>query len=499
MTMYSEYGIDSVWLCTTVFVFLGTYYYMKNRNKRKCLPPGPTGLPLVGYIPFMGNHPPRKYVELAKKYGPVFSVNIGSETYVILNDYESIQEALVKNGHAFSGRPQFYVLRRLTNGYGIIFRDFDEHFKEQRKFTLMTLRGFGVGKRSMEDRITEEIEYFTDLIASYNGKSFNCQTVLSTSVSNVICSIAMGSRFSYDDEVFKEMVQMLNRGFGDKRDAIHLALLTYAPGLRHFPILSGAFKRMINDIENVLAVFRDIIEEHRKTFDIDNTRDYIDEYLKQMELRGEEKSSFKEEQLLQTMRDFFLAGTETTSSTLRWCFLCFAHYSKIQEKVSKEVKQVIGSGVPSMSHKEAMPYTCAFIHEITRHRTLVPLSVPHITTEDVEFRGYNIPKGTPVLPNLYAVNHDPNVFKNPDDFKPERFIDDTGKFVPSNQVVPFSVGPRYCLGEQLAKMELFLFLTNIIQRFEIVPDAEKPLPSFHESIIGMAEAALPYEASFRQR
>ncbi|XP_077968458.1 cytochrome P450 2B1-like [Styela clava] len=287
--------------------------------------------------------------------------------------------------------------------------------------------------------------------------------------------------------------------FGDRRLAIQRALLAYVPILRHLPIFSGAFKRIESDVTSVLDVFRDIIEEHRKTFDIDNTRDYIDGYLKQIELRGGKESSFKEQQLLHTMRDFFIAGTENSSSTLRWSFLCFAHYPEIQEKVSKEVKQVIGSGVPSMSHKEAMPYTCAFIHEITRFRTLVPLAIPHVTTEDVKFKGYRIPKGTPVLPNLYAANHDPNVFEHPNEFKPERFIDDAGKFVPSNQVVPFSVGPRYCLSEQLAKMELFLFLTNVIQRFEIVPDPEKPLPSFRDSVTGMADVALPYEVSFRQR
>lgn len=285
------FGLDGIWLAT-ICIFLFTYYLMKRRNKLKDFPPGPTGLPLLGYIPFMGKYPARTYLNLAKKYGPVLSISLGSEPYVILNDYESIQEALVKNGHAFSGRPQSYLPRLLTKGYGIIFRNFDEKFKEQRKFTLMTLRGFGVGKRSMEDRITEEIEYFAELIQSHNGKSFNCQTPLATSVSNVICSIAMGSRFSYDDKVFTKMVTVLNKGFGDKREAILRALLTLAPGVRHLPIFSGAFNRVVEDVTNVLDMFRDIIEEHRRTFDIDNVRDYIDEYLKQMKLRGDE-STFK--------------------------------------------------------------------------------------------------------------------------------------------------------------------------------------------------------------
>ncbi|XP_078485405.1 cytochrome P450 2U1-like [Ciona intestinalis] len=119
-----------------------------------------------------------------------------------------------------------------------------------------------------------------------------------------------------------------------------------------------------------------------------------------------------------------------------------------------------------MNDKAQMPYTCAFMQEVFRYRTLVPLSVVHMTNQDVVLNGYTIPKGTTISPNLWAVHNNPDVWDEPSKFKPERHLDDKGNFVQSKHVIPFSIGPRHCLGEQLARMEYFIYLVSMVQKFE---------------------------------
>ncbi|XP_077969413.1 vitamin D 25-hydroxylase-like [Styela clava] len=153
-----------------------------------------------------------------------------------------------------------------------------------------------------------------------------------------------------------------------------------------------------------------------------------------------------------------------------------------------------------MKHRDELPFTCAFIQELMRHRTLVPLGVFHKTNEDAILHGYTIPKDTTICPNLWAVHHDSQHFENPEEFRPERFLDRDGKFIQSNYVIPFSVGPRRCIGEQLARMQIFLLIAGIVQKLRIVPDPDNPLPSFCDGGSSMLIYEPPnFEVLFEKR
>ncbi|ELT98147.1 hypothetical protein CAPTEDRAFT_120172, partial [Capitella teleta] len=127
--------------------------------------------------------------------------------------------------------------------------------------------------------------------------------------------------------------------------------------------------------------------------------------------------------------------------------------------------QVLGDRPPTMADRAKLPFVEATISEVQRIRTIVPLSVVHSTAQDATLRGYTIPKGTWVFPMLYAVSADEKQWKQPADFNPERFFDASGDYVKRESLVPFSVGPRMCAGEMLAKMELFIFFTMMLQNF----------------------------------
>lgn len=152
-------------------------------------------------------------------------------------------------------------------------------------------------------------------------------------------------------------------------------------------------------------------------------------------------------------------------------------HPNIQEKIHEEIARVIGADrAPSLTDKAQMPYTEATIMEVQRLSTVVPLSIPHMTSEKTVLQGFTIPKGTIILPNLWSVHRDPAIWEKPNDFYPDRFLDDQGQLIKKETFIPFGIGKRVCMGEQLAKMELFLMFVSLMQSFTFVlPKDSKPI------------------------
>ncbi|XP_076814663.1 cytochrome P450 2U1-like [Clavelina lepadiformis] len=484
------------WYILFVVLLLLTYYWYQRPNK---FPSGPRGLPVIGVAPFQGKHPYKTYMKWSKEYGPILSVRLGRNDAVILNDYDSVQQAFGARNTVFSGRPPNGFLDKLFEGHGIVFMDYGENWKSQRKFGLFTLRGLGVGKKTMEERVFEEVAYFKDEIKANNGKPFDILTSLKKAVSNNICSVAYGSRFDYNDPIFNELIHNLDNIFNTPEIISTIAFMFLIPILRHIPPFSSRSKRMLSIMDKIVGVQKDIIKDHQNSLDNGNVRDFIDAFL--VEIKNKTHSSFTEKQLVYYILNLFVAGTETVTQTVRWGLLSLIHYPQIQKKLYEEIDSVLGSdGKVTMSHRTTMPYVCAFVEEILRCRPAASIGLPHMATDDAEVNGFSIPKGTQVFANIWAVHHDENIWDEPEKFKPERHLDEKGNFVMSHRVIPFSMGPRHCLGEQLARMEIFIFLVSTLQGFEILPDPDKSdLPIFHDSVPGLNVIAFPFRLVAKQR
>ncbi|XP_068136236.1 cytochrome P450 2G1-like isoform X2 [Hyperolius riggenbachi] len=449
-------------LLSIVAILLLVKRYSKPQ-KYKNYPPGPTPLPLIGSLHLVDHSKPQNtFMKLSEKYGSVFSIQLGLDKMVVLCGYDTIKDALINHADAFSSRPETPSIVKISKGYGVILTS-GAHWKMMRKFTLSTLRDLGMGKKSIESRIAAEAECLIQKFASFNGKPFENPPILNAAVANIISSIALGQRYRYDDPTIQKFIHAVaecGKGF----ENVMTKLYNSFPSV--VGLLPGRHQTLFENFQKMEDLVKEVISNQKQELDINDQRTIFDAFLaKQKEEKPQSTVYFHDDNLLVLVSDLFLAGTETISTTLRWALLLMMKYPEIQRKVHDEIDRVIGSAQPQFEHRKQMPYTHAVLHEVQRFGDIIPLSIPRTTATDVTFRGYTFPKDTVVIAVLSSVLRDKAFFAKPDEFYPENFLDSEGKFKKNEAFLPFSLGKRSCVGENLARMELFLFFTSLLQNF----------------------------------
>ncbi|XP_033067973.1 cytochrome P450 2C9 [Trachypithecus francoisi] len=479
-------------LCLSCLLLLSLWRQRSGRGK---FPPGPTPLPVIGNILKIDiKDVSKSLTNLSKVYGPVFTLYFGLERMVVLHGYEAVKEALIDLGEEFSGRGHFPLFERANRGFGIIFSN-GKRWKEIRRFSLMTLRNFGMGKRSIEDRVQEEARCLVEELRKTNASPCDPTFILGCAPCNVICSIIFHKRFDYKDQQFLNLMEKFNENAKILSTPWIQICNNFSPIIDYLP---GTHNKLLKNIAFVKSYILEKVKEHQESMDMNNPRDLIDCFLIKMEKeKHNQQSEFTIENLENTAVDLFAAGTETTSTTLRYALLLLLKHPEVAAKVQEEIERVIGRNrSPCMQDRSHMPYTDAVVHEVQRYIDLLPTNLPHAVTCDIKFRNYLIPKGTTILISLTSVLHDNKEFPNPEMFDPRHFLDEGGNFKKSNYFMPFSAGKRICVGEALARMELFLFLTSILQNFNLKSLVDPKDLDTTPVVNGFASVPPKYQLSF---
>ncbi|XP_034492527.2 cytochrome P450 2F2-like isoform X1 [Marmota flaviventris] len=432
------------------------------------LPPGPRPLGLLGnLLQLESGGLDRALMKLSRSWGPVFTVWLGPRPAVVLCGYEALRDALVLQADTFSGRGAMPVFQRFTRGNGIVFSN-GPRWRTLRNFALGALKEFGMGTRSIEEHILEEAACLLGEFQATFGTPFDPRQLLDNAVSNVICSVVFGKRYGYGDPEFLRLLELFHDNFrimssrwGEMYN-IFPSLLDWLPGPHH---------QIFRNFEELRVFISEQIQQHQETRQFGEPRDFIDCFLDQMDKEQQDpESHFQEETLVMTTHNLFFGGTETTSTTLRYGLLILLKYPEVAAKVQAELDAVVGRArAPRLEDRVHLPYTNAVLHEIQRFISVLPLGLPRALTQDTHLRSHFLPKGTVVIPLLVSAHRDSTQFKDPDCFNPNNFLDEKGEFQSNEAFMPFAPGKRMCLGAGLARSEIFLFLTAILQRFRLLP------------------------------
>ncbi|XP_072041398.1 cytochrome P450 2U1-like [Amphiura filiformis] len=408
---------------------------------------------------------------MSDEFGGIMSINLSGMKAVLLTDLTAIREAFLDKADSFADRFN-HPLNEYVNGVkGSLIFENGKGWKLHRRMTLRALRNFGMGKRSLENKINEEARCLARSFEDENDRPFNPQPTVQNAVANVICSISFGSRYNYDDPEFRKLIDYIK---------VFMEQLSGPSLVGAFPRLwfTPLYKSLKNQNDECRTFLRGVVEQHKDSFDTNDIRDIIDVHLQENEEGGAEEK-IPQSLIWRGIFDLFAAGTDTTSNTILWGILLLTQYPQVQEKVQQEIDDVIGrERPPSLPDRLLLPYVDATLMEIQRFRPVACFIPPRAASVDTELLGYTITKGTQVWANLYAVLHSPEHWEDPETFLPERFLSADGKKVKTHEAfVPFGAGRRICIGEQLARMELFLFMTNLLQRFTFGIPKEEPKPN----------------------
>ncbi|XP_038051670.1 cytochrome P450 2J6-like [Patiria miniata] len=472
-----------------VAVFLVVLRFLRRPRN---LPPGPWGWPILGNLPqltWSGGELHENISKLTARYGKVVSVNLAGISMVVLHGHDTVKEAFSRQ--ELSERPPAYMTQEVAPGRGFVSSS-GESWIEIRRFTMAVLKKLGVGKSAFEQNIVTEAEMFIDEVKKHGGKAFDPKHAMSNAVSNIICTVVFGRRFQYTDPAFEQLLKVVHNfvlqvGAG--------SVFEFSPVFNKLTMLPFV-RTYVACLKSIFGHINLLMKEHSKEKSADHQEDLIDIFLSEKKIKeqqGVENAALRPENLKHIVRDVFGAGSETTATTLLWGMLYMMAYPEVQVQVQKELDDVTGRNrLPRIADKPELPYTEAVLCEIHRLETIAPLSVPHASTEDTTIAGYNIPKGTTIMANIWHNHFDPLVWEEPEKFRPERFLDGDGKFRPREELMPFGSGRRSCLGEQLAKMELFVFFTYLLHHFTIKKPDHVPAVSL-EGKNGMVWVPLNFD------
>ena len=318
--------------------------------------------------------------------------------------------------------------------------------------------------------------------------------IIGTCIINIMLNLLFNIRYDSDDKELFDIISMNEKVTTSSSLTDPIGWMKWLRHIYH----SKNYIQLLDALAQRDKFLSKHLKEHLQTYQEGVQRDFTD-FLIKYSSNSKSGSVASHSNLEMILMDMIFAGTETTLTALEWMVVYLIHWPEYQDKLFNDILENTGKGrYPGLRDRYKLHFVQAFIHEALRFSSFVPLNVPHKTLADEKFDFYSIPKGTTVFYNFWAIHHDEKEFQEPDTFNPHRWIDDDGNFRNSKSFILFSVGKRACLGENLARSELFLFLTRLVRDFKILAEPNVPLPEL-DGVIGTVLVPVPFKATFHSR
>ncbi|CAL0330852.1 unnamed protein product [Lupinus luteus] len=469
---FSTFYLSLFFSISIIFVFT---LARKTKSKTNLnLPPSPPKLPIIGHLHLLGSLPHKSLRNLSQKYGDMMLLQLGQmkSSTLVVSSADVIMEIMKNHDLAFSNRPQFTAPKILLYGCNDVgFGMYGENWRNKRKILVLQLlsskmvQSFG---QIREQEVEELIKKLSEKSLS-DPYTVNLSEMLIHIANNLICKCALGCKFNTSDGDGNNKVKNLAR-----RVMIQVTAFTvrdYFPMLGWVDVLTGKIEEYKATFRAMDALFEKVIEEHKKVEmegeEDSKKKDFVD-ILLQFQEKDMLDFELTNDDIKSLLMDMFLAGTDTISTVLEWAFVELMKNPIIMNKVQKEVRRVVGNkSKVEENDVNQMLYLKCVIKEILRLHAPTPIIPPRETISSVKLNGYDIPAKTVVYINAWAIHNDPELWKNPKEFLPERFenndVDFKGKHF---QFVPFGFGRRGCPGLSFGITSVEYVLANLLYWFD---------------------------------
>ena len=483
-------------ICLLALALLLVCWCLSRRSSRR-EPPGPWGLPLLGYLPFLGRKMNLTLLRLSQKYGDVFQLRVGSRQVVVISGQRCVREALLERGLVFAGRPNFYSYS-VVSKFG--FSDLSPSFRLYKKQTMRAFGEFSSSRRSeLESVAHKAVSHLLERFREARNEPYDPKPALDRGVCSIMGYLCYGEFFDSRDEMVSQLLE---------RAQDFATFIAFGLVCDFMPWSRFLIRHKLRRLEELLEVFNrysdKLASRYMQGYDRDNVRNMCDMFRRvseDMSPRERELLRVDETMLKQHLSSIFGGGFGTTAGTLRYAILVMALYPDIQRRVQEEIDSLVPSDrFPSCEDQKRLVYTAATLTELYRHHSMAALSVTHATTCDTEFEGFFIQKDTPVIFSLYSAHRDETVFRDPHLFQPDRFIraDGTLDSALSQFVSPYGLGFRRCAGEPVARLEVTLFFSTILQQCRI-ERAEGHKLDLDNYVMTFGISHKPFKVIFRSR
>ncbi|KAM7478258.1 hypothetical protein LguiA_026471 [Lonicera macranthoides] len=437
---------------------------LTTKNPKKNLPPSPPKLPGIGNFHQLGNYPHRSLQSLAKKHGPIILLHFGAVPVLVITSPDAAREIMKTHDPIFSNRPKATIPSKLLYGSkDIAFSPYSEYWRQVRSIGVLNLLS---NKRIQSYKSTREAETALMIEKINNNRLVNLSDMFQSLTNDVVCRVALGRKLGGEDgRRFKELLVE----FGELLGVFCVG--DYVPWLWWVDQVSGLFRRVERVAKGIDEFLEGVLSDHmeKKKEECEGEgKNFVDILL---EIQRENKLGFpvSRDTVKALIMDMFAAGTDTTHTVLDWATAELLKHPETMIKLQNEVRQIAkGKSSVTEDDLEKMQYLKLVIKETLRLHVPVALLVPRESTEDAKILGYDVKVGTQVIINAWAIGRDPLLWEDPEEFRPDRFLNSSIDFKGSHfELIPFGAGRRGCPGALFAMAVIELTLANLLYSFDI--------------------------------
>ncbi|KAM3327260.1 5-OH-xanthotoxin synthase [Capsicum chacoense] len=457
-----------IFVALLIITILSFLLPKSKKNGENNIPPGPIGLPFIGNLHQFDSLNPHLYFwKLSKIYGNIFSLKLGSSTMVVISSAKLAKEVLKTQDLVFCSRPLLLGQRKLSyNGHDIAFAPYNDYWRELRKicvlhlFSLKKVQSFSPIR---EDEVSRMIKKISQQAAT--SQITNLSSILISLTTTIICRVAFGIRYDKETHERRKFAELLK-----VTEEILAGFLVsdYFPLLGWIDKLSGRISRLENNFKDLDEFYEGLVEQHLNSNRPKSMEGDIVDLLLKLKKEKSTPIDLTFDDIKGIIMNMLVGGTDTSAATVIWAMTALIGNPNAMKKVQAEIRESVGKkSKVNENDIQNLQYFKAVIKETFRLYPPVPLLVPRETMKNSILEGYEIKQKTIIHVNIWAIARDPEIWENPEEFIPERFLNSDIDFKGQNfELLPFGAGRRGCPAIALGVATVELVLSNLLYAFD---------------------------------